>query len=83
VDQFVLRGSASATKVQRTGIALIGGAVFCTGIAFWGDAMYSRDIFELFLGAPFIALGFKILSNAFLSTSKDGHSGAPPERESR
>jgi hypothetical protein len=78
--QLLLKGSSTATTVQRIGLALIGVILFCAGALLLVNGAYSRDLAGSLFGVPFVALGLKITSNAFRGRHKGIHSDVPPEQ---
>ncbi len=76
LDAILLKGSPNATLAQRIGMVLIGlmysapGILLaCLGLFEEGPVLYKVCLFVL--GLPFLALGGKIIRNAFRHSSAD------------
>ncbi len=70
VDALIWRGSPNATKVQRAGIAIWGLAFACVGAFLEVVASEKRELFPMFCGLPLLALGARLLFNAFKRNPK-------------
>lgn len=65
VDALLWKGSPKATKVQRVGIAIFGLTFALLGVIFELIASQKHKLFDALLGLLFLALGIKLLLNAF------------------
>ena len=65
VDGLLWKGSPKATKIQRIGIAIWGLAFACVGVVFEMIACEKHELFPVFFGLPWLALGIKLFINAF------------------
>ncbi len=73
VDALLWKGSPSATRVQRIGIAIFGLAFAFIGTVCELGAYEKRDLFLLLFGLPPLAVGSKIFFNAFRRKPNRGH----------
>ena len=70
VDALLWKGSPTATKVQRIGIAIWGLTFACFGTFFEMIASQKHQPFLIFFGLLWLALGTKLFLNAFKRTPK-------------
>ncbi|MGD0628661.1 MAG: hypothetical protein ABR987_04880 [Terracidiphilus sp.] len=70
VDALLWKGSPKATKIQRIGIAIWGLAFVCIGAACDLGAYEKHELPLMFFGILWLALGTKLVLNAFKRSPK-------------
>jgi hypothetical protein len=70
VDGLLWKGSPNATGIQRIGIAVFGLAFACVGVVFEMIASEKHEFFPVFIGLLLLALGAKLVLNAFKRNPK-------------
>jgi hypothetical protein len=70
VDGLLWKGSPKATKVQRVGIAIFGLTFAFLGVIFETIASEKHETFPAIFGLLWIALGAKLVINAFKRNPK-------------
>jgi hypothetical protein len=70
VDELLWKGSPRATKVQRIGIAIFGLTFAFLGVIFEMIASQKDELVPVFVGLLLLALGTKLLLNAFKGNPK-------------
>jgi len=70
VDGLLWKGSPKATRVQRAGIAIFGLTFALLGAGFEVIASEKHELFPAFFGLLWLALGTKLVLNAFKRSPK-------------